>query len=330
MSSQDWNSRPTLWRMVEEPLASPDDEGDVVQRLIDHPDEARWRASHGANFLHHILEVSVHLSPDIIEKFIELSPESLRERNMYGLLPLHMVSCLTNDHHNPEIFSLILNRYPAAAGVCDDDGDYPINKTLYWSPFWMEENEYDERGKSSPPRKMLSIGNIQIVRMILEAYPRGGEAAGEYEFDIWQILCFLWLRDGLDDLFANLCELTDIVLQSRFVLRYGAEVPFLHLHAIVQERNDVLLIRKLRQYFLSRYGHQASMLDHNGRLCLNLAIEAGYKWSPAINHLCHAASRAVETRDMTTHFFPFMTAAIGRQADVNTVYELIRASPSLI
>ena len=338
MLFQDWDNRPALWKMAE--VTTSDDDGlimaagefnVIVQRLIDHPDEARWRAPHGDNFLHHILGMNISLSSNTIEKILEvICPESLQERNMYGMLPLHMVSCLDNNHHDPEIFSLILNANPDAARICDHDGDYPINKALYWSPFWSEESKYYEEGKLSPPRKMLSNSNISIVRMILEVHPSGALVVGEYGIDIWQILCFLWLRDGLDDYFTNLCELTDTVLRSRFMFRCGKDVPFLHLHAVVQERNDVLMIRKLRKFYLGRYSHQASILDHNGRLCLNLAIETGYQWSNAIAQLCHVASRAIETRDMATFLFPFMAAAAREHADVNTVYELMRASPSLI
>ena len=63
---------------------------------------------------------------------------------------------------------------------------------------------------------------------------------------------------------------------------------------------------------------------------MNLAIEAGYKWSSPIKQLLHAALRAIESRDMTTHLFPFMAAAGGEHVDINEVFELMIASLSLI
>mmetsp|Transcript_6511 Transcript_6511/g.9626 ORF Transcript_6511/g.9626 Transcript_6511/m.9626 type:complete len:539 (+) Transcript_6511:96-1712(+) len=87
--------------------------------------------------------------------------------------------------------------------------------------------------------------------------------------------------------------------------------------------------------------------DVNGRLPIQLAIENGHCWSSSaggggIQAMLSDAPQALSTRDMTTHLYPFMTAAASiftaendnddstKTRNLDTIYELLRQGPMMV
>lgn len=77
----------------------------------------------------------------------------------------------------------------------------------------------------------------------------------------------------------------------------------------------------------------ASAVDRDGRLPLHLALESLLTWEGGVESLLGAAPRALRTRDVITHLYPFMAAAVGGAgglcADVTTIFMLLRNGPEM-
>jgi len=52
-------------------------------------------------------------------------------------------------------------------------------------------------------------------------------------------------------------------------------------------------------------------------------------WNTGVKVIFQANSKAIEQKDIVQKLYPFMVAAVGEKADLDTIYELLRAAPSL-
>lgn len=140
-----------------------------------------------------------------------------------------------------------------------------------------------------------------------------------------------------------------------------------------RSRRDTFSLRRRTVHMLTESCPETSRIpDGDRRLALHLALEYGWTWDDGVDLILNDAPEALLTRDVTTGFYPFMTAAIsvkgsdsaGRgkschcrlcilsetrtsssnntscqirntrehgdvEADISTVYELLRRSPLL-
>lgn len=337
----EWADRPHLWRLLS---GKETDWNAVIDRLVLRPDEARWqRTQHGRSgrlFLHYVLE---HHSPplDVVEKLIEVYPGALQHQNCYGSLPLH--EAVNMEHGNSvDVVRAVFQAYPEALSQKNVPGCSPIHYVLNWGPF---------ANSQSRARKLLSDRNVNIVRVLLQKNHLGEEEEDTWiehistsslviavkELDApWHLVCTLWNRDDIVECDTNLQLLTRMLLHARYTARHfhNSSTSYLPsyqaLHAMLQEENKPFRQKKFREYFIKRYGYQASERDFKGRLCLSYAIELGYTWNYGLKLLYDLAIKALETRDEVTHLYPFMTAAVGENADLTTVMELLRQTPSVV
>jgi hypothetical protein len=85
---------------------------------------------------------------------------------------------------------------------------------------------------------------------------------------------------------------------------------------------------------LDAYPQAACVANGNGRLALHVALENGRSWNSGIRKLVDAAPRALETRDVKTHFYPVQLAAMIEEDDdlesLSTVYQLLLAFPPVL
>jgi len=320
-----WGDRPVLWQLLKDKGAT--DWNVVIERLNERPEEARWRRTqHGRSgrmFLHYVLE---YLQPPItvVQKLIEVCPYALRHTNVHGNLPLHEAANVSHDH-SADVVRTIFQAYPEAVLVKNIRGDAPIHTLLSWGPFANSE---------SRARKLLSASNVDNVIVLLRSpfFKADGSQLKYAICDLnepWEIICALWQRDDIDDCNLYLRRVTDVVLKARFVARYGHLVPYLELHALAQEENKVFGMNKLQQYYVQEYGYQARMLDFRLRLCLNYVIEQGYCWD-IVRKVYDLAVKALETRDIISRMYPFMTAAVRDTNELSVVFELLRQKPSIV
>lgn len=63
---------------------------------------------------------------------------------------------------------------------------------------------------------------------------------------------------------------------------------------------------------------------------LNLAIECGVEWDDGLERIFRAAPDVLVLRDAATGLYPVMLAACVARISLNTVFELVRASPVLV
>jgi hypothetical protein len=73
----------------------------------------------------------------------------------------------------------------------------------------------------------------------------------------------------------------------------------------------------------------ARFRDRNGRLPLQLAIANCKKWTSGVKALVAAYPDAIMLHDPLTDLFPFMLAASVQKGGCTTIFELLRANPSL-
>mmetsp|Transcript_6202 Transcript_6202/g.9043 ORF Transcript_6202/g.9043 Transcript_6202/m.9043 type:complete len:392 (-) Transcript_6202:1667-2842(-) len=356
---------PTLWKMLYAHQINAEDEDvisdhwtAIMNRLQTHAEEARWCGNidaHARGIVSFMHKALAFFNPplEVVGKVIEIFPECLQMRGLGGTLPLHYVASL-DGNHSVDVVKLILEHYPQAAFAKDNSGDTPLRWALTLTALAPAERSPQHMMYSD----LLSHRNLKVIRALLKANPHAALQSTNHVSgggDPWKIVCKLWRCGRVNEsLIGNLCELTEIMLRARYLARSlmhssccddsarnmditavrsmneaSLLASFRPLHAIVQEEHQVLANPKCRTYFLDRYGEQAAHHDANGRLCLHLAIENGYTWNTAVKDLYEAARQAMETRDLNTRLYPFMSAAVVEEnSDTGTVFELLRADPS--
>ena len=346
-----WADRPMLWRLL---AGKETDWSAVIRRLGEKPEEARWkRTQHGRSgrlFLHYVLE---YLSPplDLVEKLIEVYPGALYHRNVNGSLPLHEAANV--EHENSvDVIKAVFLAYPDASMQKNIPGSLPIHYVLSWGPFANTE---------SRARKLLSDRNVEVVRILLGMLlrVRTNEVINDVtigmsstqdpckkqknsfltvdELDApWDIVCALWERNDIVDLDDNLGKMTEMILYARYIARQTHMIPltntpqYFPLHVLLQEENKPFNKLKLRKYFLDRFGKQAGQHDFRRKLCLHYAIKGGFTWNDGVKAIYDFAPKALITRDEETHFYPFMISAIVEFPDLETIFTLLKQSPSVV
>lgn len=121
----------------------------------------------------------------------------------------------------------------------------------------------------------------------------------------------------------------------------------LPLHIIVSRKQDKAstVCRSINiKSILDACPQQAKIIFRGGRLPLNVALEKGWGWYDGINNLVNAAPDALRTRDIRTHFYPFMIAAVGKKiichddnvknvglnTCLDTIFNLLKCAPEIL
>uniref|UniRef100_A0A7S2LQ20 Ankyrin repeat protein n=1 Tax=Leptocylindrus danicus TaxID=163516 RepID=A0A7S2LQ20_9STRA len=360
-----WENRPVLVRLLEvddggendqhnnEDIVNNNEGGNreidwtaILTRLEFHPEEARWvDADSQITFLHLLLCGNNHPTLEVIYKTIDILPETLDMAESYGALPLHY-ACDLNFNNGVEIVHAILNLHPEAAKCKTVNDHFPF----HWAMDWVANGSRSE--ELSKLMQLLSPNRIAIVAHLLDAYPAAALEEDHFiSMDCWEILCHAWTVEINEDSaeYGRLCELTELVLRARFIARKQLLEPdiadatlteaeryvsYSPLPAICAEDHTPLNIPRLHRYMLRTHSRDASRHDSNGRLCLHVALEHNHLWNrtssstsaSAIEGLYNVASKSIATRDLKTHLYPFMCAAVVSDCS-STVFELLRAWP---
>uniref|UniRef100_A0A7S2P3P5 Uncharacterized protein n=1 Tax=Leptocylindrus danicus TaxID=163516 RepID=A0A7S2P3P5_9STRA len=64
-----------------------------------------------------------------------------------------------------------------------------------------------------------------------------------------------------------------------------------------------------------------------GLSCLHFALDNHLMWHEGVKEICDASGKIVNIRTLETGLYPFMQAAVGFLADLDTVFSLLHASP---
>jgi hypothetical protein len=123
-------------------------------------------------------------------------------------------------------------------------------------------------------------------------------------------------------------------------LHIAVQLPFDPARAIIVLEYPEAVI----EFLLYEYPEAAGIADGQGRLPLHIAMEHGL---PCADLLLDAEPRALETRCMVTHMYPFQLAALAWEdsehemhsvptqsnkqiEEINTMYTLLRKMPHLL
>jgi hypothetical protein len=97
------------------------------------------------------------------------------------------------------------------------------------------------------------------------------------------------------------------------------------------EDYDTAVVNCLK-LLLEAYPSAAAQVNGDGRLPLHLAIEnvSHISFDSVLKPLLHQAPRALTVRDMKTRLYPFAASAVGRSANLDLVYNLLKLDPGCL
>eukprot|EP00957_Ditylum_brightwellii_P068304 5185442-Ditylum_brightwellii.AAC.1 len=81
------------------------------------------------------------------------------------------------------------------------------------------------------------------------------------------------------------------------------------------------------QVLIQLYPDAALCEDYNGKLPIHLALESGKLWDESMQDMFMAWPSSLSIEDRTSCLVPFMLAAVGKKADINTIYSLLCEGP---
>ena len=84
------------------------------------------------------------------------------------------------------------------------------------------------------------------------------------------------------------------------------------------------------QILLGASSLAASVPDPSGRLPLHLAIVSNKRWNQGVKDILNAYPDALMLADKHTKLLPFMLAAATNDADLSTIFELLKSNPVLV
>jgi hypothetical protein len=110
---------------------------------------------YGFTALHWLVASDFKVAPQpvakLIEKVLQMSPNSARVKNDWGSLPLHDVS-----KASPDVVQMLIEAYPEALQIKDDEGSLPLHTVC------------------------MGDASTDVVKMIFEAYPKAIEIRDNY------------------------------------------------------------------------------------------------------------------------------------------------------
>jgi hypothetical protein len=82
---------------------------------------------------------------------------------------------------------------------------------------------------------------------------------------------------------------------------------------------------------IAAYPTAARTLNSKKQLPIHVALQRGRKWREGLEDLVDAAPEALTSRDLNHHMYPFMLASVGKNANLDSAFELLRAAdPSIV
>lgn len=344
------NDAPMLRKLLRTPFEIPFlpiDYEAVFARLSSHPEEACWSDPFdGSWFLHELLYCD-NIPLHIVQKAIDMCPGALQHSYNgfadFDDTPLH-IACHTVDA-TPAIVKVIMNAYKEAV-FCEPS---PLYRAL---EFACTYNIYSRQRSlkcqiEHIQNVLRSSDRVEVVKLLLEANPVASiRRINDQDPMDW--LADLWTNmiDFDDDVFDRLFEIMKSMLRSRSLAKKcsSKSIPsFSYLHAALREDRIILYhlgykkkpinlmaLEKFRMRLLTNCWLDAFKCDENDKLALHLAAERGLPWCAGLRDVYLAAPRAIETRDIPTHLYPFMISSIGEHANLGTTFELLRTNPSML
>lgn len=176
-------------------LCSTEPSFDGIRQWLEENRERQDLLTEAANYqdeflytpLHYLFTVGPPL--DLVEKLLQLAPDTVKAQSTQGNMPLHMaVAPGIASPQSAEVAKLLFEAYPNAAKVQNYHGNLPIHMALYnniisLNTMTMLFESYPEaatvqnEGKELPLHLAAGHPNatLDFVTMIFDAYPRAIE-----------------------------------------------------------------------------------------------------------------------------------------------------------
>lgn len=270
--------------------------------------------------------------------FIERYPDSLKMKDkLKGQLPLHVACEESNEPRQAELIELLLTE-----GIKQNVGGKAGAGGLF---------EKDYKG-TSPLMQVIHIVNnpftwdSMMINMCVEAAFKSTSISGTGEK--WE----MDLKDGADqfhfpvlheameisspDAFYRIIEIVkeyDVILSGEDRRGRTALIKAIYLDAEERQRRTQYKRKTstkeiIRMIIGAGTSDCAEVRDGAGRLPLHIAAEMGLQWDEGVREIAMANKDALEERHCVTGHYPFMTAAVGSDGDLDTTFELMRLKPS--
>ena len=148
---------------------------------------AGYRDNYRYTPLHYL--VCAHPSLNLVEKLIQLAPETVKVKNISGCLPLHLCC---GYGASTEVIKMILEAYPEAAQIQDNNGRLPLHisckfdassdvKKMLLKAYPTASEVQDKDGELV--LHLLCRSNSpspDVIRMVIEANPKATEVQDNY------------------------------------------------------------------------------------------------------------------------------------------------------
>mmetsp|Transcript_3882 Transcript_3882/g.8177 ORF Transcript_3882/g.8177 Transcript_3882/m.8177 type:complete len:588 (+) Transcript_3882:164-1927(+) len=258
-------------------------------------------------------------NPVGIRALIDAYPAACLKRNNRGETPLFLA--VLHDQSR-EVFEALVDRCPKAATVRNEDGILPI--TLAWNLFMHIERKeganskvvdrlaLNRRAVKDARSKTDLVGPLgewfEKIEILLKAASCSKGASKLTVGRKWKVVHAAAcghcppevLRFSLKIFPTQLKQKND---EGNLPLHVAASSP-IYIKQESEPSNEPMISK-----FLKLYPEGARKLNRAGRFPLTLALESGKTLSNGVKLIIDAAPKAVITRDIKTHMYPFMLAA---------------------
>ncbi len=158
---------------------------------------AGYRDNYRYTPLHYL--VCAHPSLNLVEKLIQLAPETVKVKNISGCLPLHLCC---GYGASTEVIKMILEAYPEAAQIQDNNGRLPLHiackfdassdvKKMLLKAYPTASEVQDKDGELV--LHLLCRSNSpspDVIRMVIEGDPKATEVQDNYGMLPLHLTCY--------------------------------------------------------------------------------------------------------------------------------------------
>ena len=331
-----------LWQLLHSPNINWEA---VLERIEEFPAEARIHDVQNRTILRILISPRIKGTPEnyafTVKRLIEIYPDALKVFDKSGYLPIHAAAQrIYYENDSSFLIQMLLDAYPDAASMPDRNGRYALDIAIGLWDIHHDDIHAHMLDSERNWARLLSNERIAIADLLLQIYPKASLgrkcSSNGFHSPALQTLIHLWnwnsfyISKGRCLFRGNLLRLTEILIFARN-RAYGNNENSL-LHAIIQDKDMLLENKRIREYYVEENAHNiASKYTSISRnSLLHLALQNGYKWHDVVHDIYQLSPEAVETKDSTYNFYPFMLASIGRNANLTTIFELLRRCPSVI
>ena len=291
---------------------------------------------------------------------IQRLPEALsRKDHIKGQLPLHIACEESNNTSQSELVEILLSeglkndvggKY-GAGGLFEKDykGTSPLMQVIHMmnNPFTWDAQLFEICVKTAYQSSKEVFPELTLTGSTTSRI--GGEIAVTFSVDEIE-----FLKEGIEfhfpilheamrisspDAFYRIIEIVknhdhDLAGKDRRGRTALVKAIYLDAEGLQSNRKNQYKRKTSTKEIISMIigavtSDCAKVRDGAGRLPINIATELGLSWEEGVGDIVFANKNGLEERHCVTGLFPFMTAAVGPERDLTTIFKLLRERPKV-